>query len=212
MTSALRGRMRGPRARLASEWMPYLPAATTPVPARRCRARVADLGRDRRPGRLHAPAGGAGHTHPLRRPHGRRLRAPAAVQRGRARRTSQRRRHPEDPVAGLPRRGPPAALRRRARARDDRRRHVRSPRRVLRHEQRRVERAAVRGRARPRARRRPVMDCFVLGGAKHGLASRDLPPSVSLFQGVRVADDGALRLDGLRRCGHRASRSWRSCP
>lgn len=33
---------------------------------------------------------------------------------------------------------------------------------------------------------------FTLGGAKHGLTPRDLPPSVSFFQGVRVAEDGAF--------------------
>jgi len=37
---------------------------------------------------------------------------------------------------------------------------------------------------------------FVLGGAKHGLASRDLPPSISLFQGVRVGDDGGFLWEG----------------
>lgn len=33
---------------------------------------------------------------------------------------------------------------------------------------------------------------FVKAAAKHGLTRRDLPPSISFFQGVRVADDGAL--------------------
>ncbi|MFV0452806.1 MAG: urea amidolyase associated protein UAAP1 [Propioniciclava sp.] len=33
---------------------------------------------------------------------------------------------------------------------------------------------------------------FVKAAVKHGLAPRDLPPSISFFQGVRVADDGAL--------------------
>ena len=33
---------------------------------------------------------------------------------------------------------------------------------------------------------------FTLAGAKHGLTPRDLPPSVSFFQGVRVAEDGAF--------------------
>jgi urea carboxylase-associated protein 2 len=39
-------------------------------------------------------------------------------------------------------------------------------------------------------------ELFILAGAKHGLEPRDLPPSVSFFQGVRVQDDGALRFDG----------------
>jgi uncharacterized protein len=33
---------------------------------------------------------------------------------------------------------------------------------------------------------------FVKAAAKHGLTRRDLPPSVSFFQGVRVAPDGTL--------------------
>lgn len=37
---------------------------------------------------------------------------------------------------------------------------------------------------------------FVLGAAKHGLTPRDLPPSVSFFQGARVDEDGAARFTG----------------
>jgi uncharacterized protein YcgI (DUF1989 family) len=37
---------------------------------------------------------------------------------------------------------------------------------------------------------------FVVAGAKHGLAPRDLPPSVSLFEGVRVLEDGSLAFLG----------------
>ncbi len=37
---------------------------------------------------------------------------------------------------------------------------------------------------------------FTLAGVKHGLTPRDLPPSVSFFQGVRVEDDGALAWQG----------------
>jgi urea carboxylase-associated protein 2 len=33
---------------------------------------------------------------------------------------------------------------------------------------------------------------FTLAAAKHGLSPRDLPPSVSFFEGVRVAEDGAF--------------------
>ncbi|AMO05319.1 urea amidolyase associated protein UAAP1 [Mycolicibacterium neoaurum] len=36
-------------------------------------------------------------------------------------------------------------------------------------------------------------DLFTLAALKHGLDRRDLPPSVSFFQGVRVDGDGALR-------------------
>jgi urea carboxylase-associated protein 2 len=39
-------------------------------------------------------------------------------------------------------------------------------------------------------------ELFVLAGAKHGLGPRDLPPSVSLFKGVRVEPDGG-RLDWM---------------
>jgi uncharacterized protein YcgI (DUF1989 family) len=37
---------------------------------------------------------------------------------------------------------------------------------------------------------------FTLAAAKHGLAPRDLPPSVSFFQGVRVEADGSLTRTG----------------
>lgn len=39
-------------------------------------------------------------------------------------------------------------------------------------------------------------ELFTLAAAKHGLAKRDLPPSVSFFKGVRVADDGSLEFTG----------------
>jgi urea carboxylase-associated protein 2 len=39
-------------------------------------------------------------------------------------------------------------------------------------------------------------ELFKLAAAKHGLAPRDLPPSLSLFQGVRVEPDGALEFIG----------------
>ena len=34
-------------------------------------------------------------------------------------------------------------------------------------------------------------ELLLLGAAKHGLGRRDLPPSVSYFQGVRIRDDGS---------------------
>lgn len=37
---------------------------------------------------------------------------------------------------------------------------------------------------------------FLKAAAKHGLTGRDLPPSVSFFQGVRVADDGKFVWEG----------------
>ena len=39
-------------------------------------------------------------------------------------------------------------------------------------------------------------ELFSLAAVKHGLSPRDLPPSVSLFQGVRARDDGALEFTG----------------
>ena len=39
-------------------------------------------------------------------------------------------------------------------------------------------------------------ELFTLAAAKHGLAPRDLPPSVSFFKGVRVGADGSLTCTG----------------
>ena len=39
-------------------------------------------------------------------------------------------------------------------------------------------------------------EAFVVAAAKHGLEPRDVPPSLSFFEGVRVEADGALRFDG----------------
>lgn len=39
-------------------------------------------------------------------------------------------------------------------------------------------------------------ELFTVAAAKHDLAPRDLPPSLSFFHGVRVADDGALTATG----------------
>lgn len=39
-------------------------------------------------------------------------------------------------------------------------------------------------------------ELFTLAAAKHGLAPRDLPPSVSFFKGVRVGPDGGLTFTG----------------
>ncbi|SDY33095.1 hypothetical protein SAMN05421504_105183 [Amycolatopsis xylanica] len=42
---------------------------------------------------------------------------------------------------------------------------------------------------------------FTVAAAKHGLTPRDLPPSLSLFQGVRVEDDGGLEFEGSAEAG-----------
>jgi urea carboxylase-associated protein 2 len=39
-------------------------------------------------------------------------------------------------------------------------------------------------------------ELFLLAAAKHGLGPRDIPPSISFFQGVRVEADGTLRFNG----------------
>jgi urea carboxylase-associated protein 2 len=39
-------------------------------------------------------------------------------------------------------------------------------------------------------------ELFLLAAAKHGLAPRDLPPSISFFKGVRVEPDGGLTWTG----------------
>ncbi len=39
-------------------------------------------------------------------------------------------------------------------------------------------------------------DMFVRAAAKHGLGKRDLPPSLSFFQGARVRPDGSLHFTG----------------
>lgn len=39
-------------------------------------------------------------------------------------------------------------------------------------------------------------ELFVLAAAKHGLGRRDVPPSVSFFQGVRIDDTGGPRFEG----------------
>jgi uncharacterized protein len=39
-------------------------------------------------------------------------------------------------------------------------------------------------------------DRFLVALAKHGLGPRDLPPTISFFQAVRVGDDGGLALEG----------------
>jgi urea carboxylase-associated protein 2 len=44
-------------------------------------------------------------------------------------------------------------------------------------------------------------DLLALGLAKHGLARRDLPPTVNLFKAVRVEPDGALVLDPVSTAG-----------
>ncbi|MBB2975385.1 hypothetical protein FHX49_000951 [Microbacterium endophyticum] len=43
---------------------------------------------------------------------------------------------------------------------------------------------------------------LALAASKHGLTSRDIPPSVSFFQGVHVDDDGSLQWRGSAGAGH----------
>ena len=44
-------------------------------------------------------------------------------------------------------------------------------------------------------------DLLVLGAAKHGLGRRDVPPSMNLFKGAPVSDDGSIGFDGDVRPG-----------
>jgi urea carboxylase-associated protein 2 len=46
-------------------------------------------------------------------------------------------------------------------------------------------------------------ELLVLAAAKHGLAPRDLPPTVSFFQGVRISDDGSVVFHGSAGAGAR---------
>lgn len=52
------------------------------------------------------------------------------------------------------------------------------------------------GDARPEGPSPSGRGLFIKAAAKHGLTPRDLPPSISFFQGVRVADDGTLDWTG----------------
>ncbi|HEY6758070.1 MAG TPA: urea amidolyase associated protein UAAP1 [Baekduia sp.] len=44
-------------------------------------------------------------------------------------------------------------------------------------------------------------ELLLLGALKHGLGPRDVPPSLSFFQGVRVGDDGELAFTGSAGAG-----------
>ncbi|HWI70461.1 MAG TPA: urea amidolyase associated protein UAAP1 [Baekduia sp.] len=44
-------------------------------------------------------------------------------------------------------------------------------------------------------------ELLLLGALKHGLGPRDVPPSLSFFQGVRVTDDGTLDFTGSAGAG-----------
>jgi urea carboxylase-associated protein 2 len=44
-------------------------------------------------------------------------------------------------------------------------------------------------------------ELLLLGALKHGLGPRDVPPSLSFFQGVRVGDDGGLTFAGSAGAG-----------
>lgn len=46
-------------------------------------------------------------------------------------------------------------------------------------------------------------ELLILAAAKQGLTPRDLPPTISFFQGIRVADDGTLDFTGSAGAGAR---------
>ncbi len=91
-------------------------------------ARPAGVERRRRAGRLRLGPPAAWCRAAADRSRRRRLRAAAGAQRPSARRTAERRRHREGPVAGLPGHRRPAAVGHGPGADDDRRRHERAPR------------------------------------------------------------------------------------
>lgn len=57
------------------------------------------------------------------------------------------------------------------------------------------------GAAAPESKSPAGRELFTLAGLKHGLDHRDLPPSVSFFQGVRVDRDGTFRWLGSAGAG-----------
>ncbi|MEV5072532.1 DUF1989 domain-containing protein [Microbacterium sp. LMI12-1-1.1] len=57
------------------------------------------------------------------------------------------------------------------------------------------------GDARPEGPAPSGRALFLKAAAKHGLGARDLPPSISFFQGVRVAADGAVEWLGSAGAG-----------
>ncbi len=81
-------------------------------------------------------------------------------------------------------------------ARDHRRRHLRSPRRAVRHHAHCAANTAKYGAGELHSASPAGRELFTLAAAKHGLAPRDLPPSLSFFHGVRVEADGTLTSTG----------------
>lgn len=57
------------------------------------------------------------------------------------------------------------------------------------------------GDARPEGPAPAGSDLLALAGSKHGLSVRDLPPALTFFQGVRVADHGRLDWQGSAGAG-----------
>jgi len=57
------------------------------------------------------------------------------------------------------------------------------------------------GDAAPEGRSPSGRSLFAKAAAKHGLTKRDLPPSVSFFQGVRIDDEGAMTFTGSAGAG-----------
>jgi urea carboxylase-associated protein 2 len=57
------------------------------------------------------------------------------------------------------------------------------------------------GASRPESSSPAGGELFIVAAAKHGLAPRDIPPSLSFFQGVHVESDGALTFTGSSGAG-----------
>ena len=146
--------------------------------------------------RLHAPRRRAWDAPPPDRPRRRRLRPRAGLPAGPTVGAAERRGHRQGPVAGLPDRRPPAAERPGPRAREHRRGHVRPTRtRSTAPRRGRGTRSAT-ATAAPQGPTPAGRELFALAAAKHDLARRDLPPSISFFQGVRIDDEGRPVFEG----------------
>ena len=186
-----------PRAAASRTGCPTCRRATTPYPPEGVDPQTLTWAETVAPGGYTHRRRRPRHPPAARRPHRRRLRARRGLQRARAVGAAQRRRHPEDPVAGLPRRRDTRCSRATdgcwprssATPRDTTTRSAAPSTDAW-----NIAEVRRRRTAGPVARRDASL--FTLAGAKHGLSPRDLPPSVSFFQGVRVAR------------GRRASTGW----
>lgn len=98
-------------------------------------------------------------------------------------------------MAGLPRRRPPAALRPGPGADTSGRHDALCGTTALAKNEERY------GEGSPQGPSPAGRELQLLAAAKHGLGPRDIPPSISFFQGVRVDAEGTLRFEGSAGAG-----------